>query len=68
MKKMPVILSKSWLEQHFNRSLWWIREHVLTEAVLKSLKITESEFKKWRDIPPEPGNRIKNYLKKNKLD
>lgn len=60
---LPIIISKAWLRNHYNRSFRWIRKHILTDKVLtKELGYDLKEFANWKDFPPEQGNKLKKWL------
>ncbi len=67
-KELPLVITKAWLAQRFERPFRWIREHLLTDEVLtQDLDYKLSEFKQWRSFPPIEGNRLKKWLKQQEL-
>lgn len=65
---LPRVISKSCLEQFFNRKFRWIRKHLLTdEVIIKELEFDLDEFKSWIDIPPIESRRLKNWLLEKEL-
>lgn len=66
--KMPTVITKAWLAQHFEHSFKWVRRHLLTDEVITSeLAFDLADFKRWQTIPPLEGNRLKKWLKQKEL-
>jgi len=61
---LPLVISKAWLEQHFKRSFRWVRRNLLTDQVItQELEFDLQKFNRWRDFPPEQGNKLQDWLK-----
>ena len=61
--EIPKVINKTWLALLFERSFRWVRRNLLTDKVItEELGFDLKTFNRWRDFPPNEGNKLKQWL------